>query len=91
VSRFQFVADHRPAFEVKRLCEVVEVNRPSFYAWDADASVRAQRAAQDAELAERMRVAHQADKAYGAHPGSPPSSTTAPHPNSASTTSGSRG
>ena len=33
VSRFQFVADHRHAFEVKRLCEIVEVARSSFYAW----------------------------------------------------------
>jgi hypothetical protein len=30
VSRFQFVADHRDTFEVKRLCEVIEVNRSSF-------------------------------------------------------------
>ena len=33
VNRFQFVADHRHAFEVKRLCEIVEVARSSFYAW----------------------------------------------------------
>lgn len=63
MSRFQFVADHRHAFEVKRLCEV---NRSSFYAGDAAAPARAQRAAADAELAERIRVAHEADKAYGA-------------------------
>jgi transposase InsO family protein len=66
VSRFQFVADHRDTFEVKRLCEVIEVNRSSFYAWDAAAPVRAERAAADAELAERIRVVHEADKAYGA-------------------------
>jgi len=51
---------------VKRLCEVIEVNRSSFYAWDAAAPVRAERAAADAELAERIRVVHEADKAYGA-------------------------
>ena len=66
MSRFQFVADHRDTFEVKRLCEVIEVNRSSFYAWDAAAPVRAERAAADAELAERIRVVHEADKAYGA-------------------------
>jgi transposase InsO family protein len=66
VSRFRFVADHRDAFEVKRLCEVIEVNRSSFYAWDAAAPARAERAAADAELAERIRVVHEADKAYGA-------------------------
>jgi len=66
VSRFQFVADHRDTFEVKRLCEVIEVNRSSFYAWDAAAEARAERDAADTELAERILVVHDADKAYGA-------------------------
>jgi transposase InsO family protein len=66
VSRFQFVADHRDTFEVKRLCEVIEVNRSSFYAWEAAAPARAERAAADEELARRIAVVHQADKAYGA-------------------------
>jgi transposase len=43
----------------------------------------------DAQLAERIRVVHEADKAYGAL-GSPPSSTTAPHRASRSTTNGRR-
>jgi transposase InsO family protein len=51
---------------VLRLCEVIEVNRSSFYAWDAAAETREQRAAADAVLAMRIRVVHQADKAYGA-------------------------
>jgi transposase len=33
VSRFQFVADHLHAVEVKWLCAVVEFARSSFYAW----------------------------------------------------------
>jgi len=66
VSRFQFFADHRDTFEVKRLCEVIEVNRSSFYAWEAAAPARAQRAAADEDLAERIRVVHEADTAYGA-------------------------
>lgn len=33
VSRFQFVADNSVTFEVKRLCELVEATRSSFYAW----------------------------------------------------------
>src|SRR3954453_21507564 len=41
VTRFQFVADHRDTFEVKRLCEIVceivDVARSSFYAWLAAA------------------------------------------------------
>jgi hypothetical protein len=66
VSRFQFVADHRDTSEVKRLCEVIEVNRSSFYAWDDAAPARAERAAADEELAEWIRVVHEADRAYGA-------------------------
>ena len=66
MSRFQFVADHRDAFEVKRLCEVIEVNRSSFYAWENAAPARAERAAAEEELAERIRIVHKADKAYGA-------------------------
>ncbi len=66
MSRFQFVADHRDTFEVKRLCEVIEVNRSSFYAWDAAAEARAERHAADEQLAERIRSVHETDKAYGA-------------------------
>ncbi len=66
MSRFQFVADHRDTFEVKRLCQTVEVSRSSFYAWAAAASTRAEQAQADAELAERIQAVHEADKAYGA-------------------------
>jgi len=30
VNRFQFVEDHKDAYGVKRLCEVIEVARSSF-------------------------------------------------------------
>jgi hypothetical protein len=66
VSRFQFVADHRDTFEVKQLCETVEINRSSFYAWEKAAPGRAERAAADAALAARIEVFHKADKTYGA-------------------------
>jgi transposase InsO family protein len=33
VIRFRFVQDHQATFEVKRMCELVEVPRSSFYAW----------------------------------------------------------
>jgi transposase InsO family protein len=66
VSRFQFVADHRHAFEVKRLCELVQVRRSSFYAWLAGAPARAARAAADAALAERIRAIHDGDNTVGA-------------------------
>lgn len=61
MNRFQFVADHSDTFEVKRLCELVEVERSSFYAWKAAAPTRA---AGDAQLAERIRirVVHDDDK-----------------------------
>lgn len=66
MSRFQFVADHQDTFEVKRLCELVEVERSSFYAWKAAAPARAAKAAADAELAERARRIHAADNTVGA-------------------------
>lgn len=66
MNRFQFVADHRHAFEVKRLCQVVEVSRSSFYAWVDAASARAARAEQDAVLADRIRELHDEDNTVGA-------------------------
>jgi transposase InsO family protein len=66
VSRFQFVADHRDAFEVKWLCAVVEIARSSFYAWLAAADGRAARQAADDALQERIRTVHTTDATYGA-------------------------
>jgi transposase InsO family protein len=69
VTRFQFVADHRNAFEVKRLCQIVGIARSSFYAWADAAEGRAGRAAADQQLAERIRAVHaehRINRAYGA-------------------------
>jgi len=66
VSRFQFVADNSATFEVKRLCELVEIERSSYYAWLKAAPAREARAAADAELAERIRVVHAEDNTQGA-------------------------
>ncbi|SEM09188.1 HTH-like domain-containing protein [Blastococcus sp. DSM 46786] len=69
MTRFQFVADHRDAFEVKRMCQLVEIPRGSFYAWEAAADARAVRQAADEQLAERIRAVHAAEpgnRAYGA-------------------------
>ena len=66
MSRFQFVADNSATFEVKRLCELVEIERSSYYAWRAGASARRARVAADAALAERIRVIHAADNTVGA-------------------------
>ena len=66
MSRFQFVADHSATFAVKRLCELVEVTRSSFYAWRARGPARAARARADAELATRVRAIHTLDNTLGA-------------------------
>ena len=66
MSRFQFVADHRDTFKVKQLCETVEINRSSFFAWHNAAQGRTDRAAADVVLAEQIRFVHTHDKAYGA-------------------------
>jgi transposase InsO family protein len=66
VSRFQFVADHRDAFEVTWLCEIVDVARSSFYAWCAAADTRAAKTAADEALTARIRVVHNEDDTYGA-------------------------
>ena len=65
MNRFQFVADHRHAYEVKRLCEIVQVARSSFYAWLAAAPGRTARADADAALTERIRAIHDTDTAQG--------------------------
>ncbi|MCU1691892.1 MAG: transposase [Frankiales bacterium] len=70
MSRFQFVADHRDAFEVKRLCQGVEVCRSAYYAWEKAAPSRAERVAADAVLAAQIKVVQDpkqgGDRAYGA-------------------------
>ncbi len=66
MSRFQFVADNSATFEVKRLCELVQIERSSYYAWKAGAPARAVRAAADAALVDRIRVIHTADNTVGA-------------------------
>ena len=67
MSRFQFVADHRDAFEVKWLCAVVEIARSSFYAWLAAADNRAAKTAADEESGGTVsgRCTHE-DNTYGA-------------------------
>lgn len=66
MSRFQFVADNSAAFEGKRLCELVEIERSSYYAWLKAAPAREARAADDAALAERIRAVHTEDNTQGA-------------------------
>ncbi|MFF1465722.1 IS3 family transposase [Streptomyces sp. NPDC058330] len=57
-SRFQFVDDHRDGYEVKRLCQVLDVNRSSYYKWLGGAEARAARQHQDRVPAEEIREVH---------------------------------
>ena len=66
MSRFQFVADHSTTYPVKRLCQLVEIDRSSYYAWKAGAAGRAVRAAADAALTARIRAIHELDNTVGA-------------------------
>jgi hypothetical protein len=66
VSRFQFVADHSDAFEVKWLCAVLEIARSSFYAWVDAAETRTAQTASDDVLAQRIWAVHAGDTTYGA-------------------------
>ncbi|GGZ11871.1 transposase [Streptomyces nitrosporeus] len=66
MSRFEFVHDHRDAFEVKRLCEVLQVNRSSYYKWLSGLQTRRARQRADERLAARIREVHAASGgAYG--------------------------
>ncbi|BDX33433.1 transposase [Mycobacterium antarcticum] len=66
MSRFQFVADHSDTFEVKWLCQIVDVARSSFYAWVNAAVTRTARIVADDKLAQRIRAVHTTDTTYGA-------------------------
>ncbi|WP_344400083.1 IS3 family transposase [Streptomyces longisporus] len=66
ISRFQFVDDHRDTYGVKRLCQVLDVNRSSYYKWLSGAGARAARQHKDRVLAEEIRAVHgESGGAYG--------------------------
>ena len=65
MSRFQFVAENSTTYPVKRLCELVEIERSSYYAWQTGTPARSARAASDGELLERIRIIHAEDDAQG--------------------------
>ncbi|KOV55819.1 integrase [Streptomyces sp. MMG1121] len=67
VSRFEFVADHRGAFGVKRPCTVLNLSRSGFYRWLKTAPARAAKKAADAALTRRIRQVHaESGRTYGA-------------------------
>lgn len=62
--RFRFVQDHRAVFEVKRMCDLVEVSRSSFYAWSTRVPSARDRA--DAVLLEQILEIYEASRGtYG--------------------------
>ncbi|GAA1804791.1 hypothetical protein GCM10009682_28110 [Luedemannella flava] len=61
------VAHHQQRYGVKRLCQILNIARSSFYYWQSTAADRAARDAADAALAVRIRAVHAAhDGTYGA-------------------------
>ena len=65
MSRFRFVEEHQQIYPVKRLCELVEVSRSGFYAWQG--RPRSARANEDAELVDEIRTIHERSRGtYGA-------------------------
>ncbi|MCT1695461.1 IS3 family transposase [Corynebacterium sanguinis] len=67
VNRFRFVDDHRDLYEVKRLCQVLKINRSSYYAWKSAAPARRQRLVDDAVLGAQIKTTSNAENGcYGA-------------------------
>lgn len=67
MSRFTFISAHQGDYPVKRLCQILGVNRSSYYKWCAAAPARAAREQADAALAARIKTVHtESDGAYGA-------------------------
>lgn len=66
MNRFRFVDDHRGLYEVKRLCEVLKINRSSYYKWKS-APARRRRLVDDAVMGARIKAVFTAENGcYGA-------------------------
>ena len=66
MTRFRFVDDARKTYPVKRLCEVLQLNRSSFYKWKSGAAQRKKRLLSDAVLGAKVKVVFKAQKGcYG--------------------------
>lgn len=67
MNRFRFVDDHRDLYEVKRLCQVLKINRSSYYAWKSAAPARRQRLVDDTVLGAQIKTTFNAENGcYGA-------------------------
>lgn len=66
MSRLQFVDDHRDALGVKRLYQVLGLNRSSYYKWRTGGGARQAREQDDRLLAQKIRLIHADSRgAYG--------------------------
>ena len=54
--RFQFVDDAKNSHSVKRLCEVLKLNRSSYYKWKKTSTTRKKRLLSDAVLGARVKT-----------------------------------
>lgn len=54
--RFQFVDDAKKNHSVKRLCEVLKLNRSSYYKWKKTSTIRKKRLISDAVLGARIKA-----------------------------------
>lgn len=62
--KYQFIADHEPTFSVKRMCQVLKVQRSGYYAWKQRPS--SQRGRANVELLDKVREAFHASRCtYG--------------------------
>ena len=67
VIRFRFVDDSQKNHSVKRLCEVLKLNRSSYYKWKSTCSARSKRLMSDAILGARVKTVFAAENGcYGA-------------------------
>ena len=65
--RFRFVDDAQKNHSVKRLCEVLKLNRSSYYKWKSTCSARSKRLMSDAILGARVKTVFAAERGcYGA-------------------------
>ncbi len=65
-SRLQSARAHRNTYEVKRLCQILDVNRSSYCKWLAGAEARAARQRENLILTEEIRAVHgESGGAYG--------------------------
>lgn len=65
--RFRFVDDAKETYSVKRLCQVLKLNRSSYYKWKNSALIRKKRLISDAILGARVKTVFTNERGcYGA-------------------------